>query len=460
MYRKAVYNGSALPYNAIEDSHISKTSNRFTTATAYDDAGNVTQDTKFRNSNFGYDANGRMVATSSTIGDFSSSAVYDASGQRVATNMDGGWTFYIYDAFGKMVAEYGIPALDEGGVKYVLRDWQGSSRATLTNTGYVAARMDYTAFGENIGAGTGQRTVAQRFNAFVGIPQKYAQTERDAATGLDHTWFRKNDARAGRWTSPDPYNGSASIGNPQSFNRYSYVGNDPTNFVDPSGLVFCDASYGWGVCSQLMWGSGGMLTISTRFRGDPDGEHIRISSNAYFTPNFGGYTPRIRTLLTDEPLPFKNCGEFVDWLVKTAESRPYNIHDVHNRAKALGAGLMNLAFFGYDRHNHNGYDGFKPGLVEPGDGTPEGEQGADVYAHVMGMAGAYLTGVMTGGRVVGWISSGVDHFQNSVKGNAQGPAEVAGNVAGTRAGGHIWNFIRGDGNGDNLRKSLTEDLCE
>jgi hypothetical protein len=41
---------------------------------------------------------------------------------------------------------------------------------------------------------------------------------------------------AGRWTRPDPYKGSMKLGNPQSFNRYSYVNNKPTNFVDPSGL--------------------------------------------------------------------------------------------------------------------------------------------------------------------------------------------------------------------------------
>ena len=58
----------------------------------------------------------------------------------------------------------------------------------------------------------------------------------DPATDLNHTWFRKNENRAGRWTSPDPYNGSASVGNPQSWNRYSYVESQPTNFVDPSGL--------------------------------------------------------------------------------------------------------------------------------------------------------------------------------------------------------------------------------
>ncbi|MBK8148880.1 MAG: hypothetical protein IPK58_11890 [Acidobacteria bacterium] len=66
--------------------------------------------------------------------------------------------------------------------------------------------------------------------------QGYGLTEKDS-TGLNHTWFRKNENRAGRWTSPDPYNGSASVGNPQSWNRYSYVENQPTNFVDPSGLL-------------------------------------------------------------------------------------------------------------------------------------------------------------------------------------------------------------------------------
>ncbi len=96
--------------------------------------------------------------------------------------------------------------------------------------------MDYSAFGEEINSGVGQRTSSQGFNANNNLTQKYALTERDKATGLDHTWFRKNENKAGRWTSPDPYNGSMNLGNPQSFNRYSYVENEPTNFVDPSGL--------------------------------------------------------------------------------------------------------------------------------------------------------------------------------------------------------------------------------
>ena len=52
---------------------------------------------------------------------------------------------------------------------------------------------------------------------------------------LDYNLFSKYDGGWGRWTSPDPYGASMNISDPQSFNRYSYVSNDPVNFVDPTG---------------------------------------------------------------------------------------------------------------------------------------------------------------------------------------------------------------------------------
>ncbi len=237
LYRKAQNNQTGLLITPIEDSDISKTTNRFTTGTAYDNAGNVTQDTKFRSLNLSYDANGRVFKTSNTDNTNPANSVYDAAGNRVATQVDGVWSFFIYDIGGKLVSEYGgLAAMDEGGVKYVMQDRQGSARAILSNTGTVQSRMDFTAFGEEIGFGVGLRTTGQGFGATNGFSQKYGLTERDKATGLDHTWFRKNENRAGRWISPDPYNGSMNLGNPQSFNRYAYVQNDPINLVDPSGL--------------------------------------------------------------------------------------------------------------------------------------------------------------------------------------------------------------------------------
>jgi RHS repeat-associated protein len=125
-----------------------------------------------------------------------------------------------------------------GGLHYVLSDLQGSTRAVMNNNGSssaVIARHDYLPFGEEIGSGIGLRTSSQGYAASDTNRWKYGMLQRDAATGLDHTWFRKYESISGRWTSPDPLHGS--IADPQSFNGYNYTGNDPVNFVDPSGLA-------------------------------------------------------------------------------------------------------------------------------------------------------------------------------------------------------------------------------
>ena len=48
--------------------------------------------------------------------------------------------------------------------------------------------------------------------------------------------FRRYNRWHSRFDQPDPTDGSYSLENPQSFNRYSYVQNEPVNFVDPLGL--------------------------------------------------------------------------------------------------------------------------------------------------------------------------------------------------------------------------------
>ncbi len=75
---------------------------------------------------------------------------------------------------------------------------------------------------------------------------KFTGDERDGETGLDHTLFRKYSSTLGRWTTPDPASLTvASPAFPQSWNRYSYVLNNPMNLLDPSGLecVWDDGSY-------------------------------------------------------------------------------------------------------------------------------------------------------------------------------------------------------------------------
>ena len=68
---------------------------------------------------------------------------------------------------------------------------------------------------------------------------------------------RKMNVVQGRWLSPDPAGLAAmDLTNPQTFNRYAYVGNNPLAAVDPLGL--CSEDVGGGDCSGGMdWGGGG-----------------------------------------------------------------------------------------------------------------------------------------------------------------------------------------------------------
>ena len=55
----------------------------------------------------------------------------------------------------------------------------------------------------------------------------------------------------GRFLSPDPYSGSVSPGNPQSWNRYAYLGGDPVNGNDPLGLFLSGPGAADGTPGQV-----------------------------------------------------------------------------------------------------------------------------------------------------------------------------------------------------------------
>lgn len=67
--------------------------------------------------------------------------------------------------------------------------------------------------------------------------KSYTGYEKDAESGLDFAQARYYNSSHGRFTSIDPLTASATIRNPQTFNRYSYVLNSPYKFVDPLGLI-------------------------------------------------------------------------------------------------------------------------------------------------------------------------------------------------------------------------------
>jgi len=110
-----------------------------------------------------------------------------------------------------------------GNVYYCFGEHLGSSRSITNGTGTICYEGDFYPFG-------GERVITNT----CGQNYKFAGMERDSETGEDHTWFRYYASNLGRWLSPDPVAGS--ILNPQSFNRYAYVLNSPTNLTDPLGL--------------------------------------------------------------------------------------------------------------------------------------------------------------------------------------------------------------------------------
>jgi RHS repeat-associated protein len=93
-------------------------------------------------------------------------------------------------------------------------------------------RSDYLPFGQEIPS-TWNRA---GYSADLTERIKFTSKKRDAETGLDYFGARYMSSAQGRFTSPDPLLNSAKPWEPQSWNRYSYVDNNPLRFTDPYGL--------------------------------------------------------------------------------------------------------------------------------------------------------------------------------------------------------------------------------
>ena len=140
---------------------------------------------------------------------------------------------------------------------WLVSDHLGTPRMVVDKSGSLAGikRHDYLPFGEELSAEIGGRIKALGYSASDGVRQKFTQYERDNETGLDFAEARYYSNTQGRFTRPDPYNIvfemkagrnareraqilGAYISEPQNWNRYTYCLNNPTNFYDPSGLIW------------------------------------------------------------------------------------------------------------------------------------------------------------------------------------------------------------------------------
>jgi RHS repeat-associated protein len=137
------------------------------------------------------------------------------------------------DGAGNIVASFlyadrpHVPSLMlKGGHTYrILSDHLGSVRLVIDLAdGSIAQRLAYDEYGNVI------EDTNPGFQPFA-----YAGGLYDPDTHLTRFGARDYDALAGRWTAKDPI----GFGGKQ-FNLYSYVGNRPLSFFDPSGMDWTD----------------------------------------------------------------------------------------------------------------------------------------------------------------------------------------------------------------------------
>jgi RHS repeat-associated protein len=208
----------------------------------YDDTGNITKP-PIGGQTIGYDAGNRQVsfcAQSETPCPNQWVAgrtlyIYDGLGQRVARkDIYGNQTVFVYDAFGNLAAEYAPTGAPVDRTQYVTVDNLGSTRLITGVNG--TERHDYYPFGfEALGS---WRTTGLGYGTNNGIRQQYTGAEYDSESSLNFLQARYLSTPQGRFASVDPGNAGAALGDPQSWNGYTYVGNNPLTFTDPSGLGF------------------------------------------------------------------------------------------------------------------------------------------------------------------------------------------------------------------------------
>jgi RHS repeat-associated protein len=122
-------------------------------------------------------------------------------------------------------------------IHWLVTDQLGTPRMVFDQSGSLAnvSRHDYLPFGEEIPANF--RTNIPGYATVDNLRQKFTSYEADAETGLNFAQARYQSPMQGRLTSADPFAGSAAVTDPQTFNRYTYVRNNPVNSTDPSGAV-------------------------------------------------------------------------------------------------------------------------------------------------------------------------------------------------------------------------------
>ena len=214
---------------------------------SYDNNGNLQNDSYHT---YTWDAENRLL-TVDTVG-----LTFDALGRMVEQARGSSYTQIVYAPSGGKLALMSGQTLQKaflalpGGASAVYNssglayyrhpDWLQSSRFESTPSRTMYSDAAYAPFGESY-APAGTTDVS-----FTGQTQ-------DTVSGLYDFLYREYHPVSGRWIQPDPA-GLAAVdpANPQTWNRYAYLANNPLGSIDPFGLE--------GGCTWSSNDTGGTLT--------------------------------------------------------------------------------------------------------------------------------------------------------------------------------------------------------
>jgi len=187
---------------------------------------------------------------------------HNANNQRVAKLIDGQITekylwanlttllaIYNADDSLKQRFEYATQrmpiSMSMGNDKYYLHyDQVGSLRAVSTSNHKIIKEIVYDSFGN----------ILSETNEDFKVPFGFAGGLYDEDTKLTRFGYRDYDAYVGKWTAKDPIGFAGG-----DSNLYGYVGHDPVNGIDPSGL------WTFGITFNLGFGGGIGGTMGLNF---------------------------------------------------------------------------------------------------------------------------------------------------------------------------------------------------